>query len=149
MPLTVPNLDEMTVSLTKEIRVEASLENTYEALVEQIGAQNETPDGTPMPMNIETWPGGRWFRDLGDGNGHNWGHVQAIKRPSLLELSGPMFMSYAATANIQYRLAEADGGTLLTLRFSAFGLIPDDHRQGMGEGWTHLINRVKTAAEQK
>ncbi len=33
-----------------------------------------------MPMKLEAWPGGRWFRDLGDGNGHLWGHVQAIKR---------------------------------------------------------------------
>lgn len=39
-----------------------------------------------------------------------------------------MFMSYAATSNIQYRLAEADGGTVLTMQFSALGLIPDDHR---------------------
>jgi hypothetical protein len=26
------------------------------------------------------------MRDLGDGNGHLWGHVQAIKRPTLLEI---------------------------------------------------------------
>ena len=47
-----------------------------------------------MPMKLEAWPGGRWYRDLGDGNGHFWGHVQAIKRPTLLEISGPLFMSY-------------------------------------------------------
>ena len=75
--------------------------------------------------------------------------MQAIKRPTLLEISGPMFMSYAATSNVQYRLAETEGGTLFTLRFSAFGLIPDEHRQGMDTGWMHLINRVKTAAERR
>ena len=149
MTLTIPNIDEMTVSVNKEIHVQASLVNTFDALVEQIGADNQTPDGTPMPMTIETWPGGRWFRDRGNGDGHNWGHVQAIKRPVLLEISGPMFMSYAATSNVQYRLTETEGGTLLTLRFSAFGLIPDEHRQGMGTGWMHLINRVKTAAERR
>ena len=47
-----------------------------------------------MPIKIEAWPGGRWFRDLGDGNGHYWATVQAIKRPTLLEFSGPLFMSY-------------------------------------------------------
>ncbi len=149
MTLTVPNIDEMTVRLNKEIRVEAGPEHTFEALVEQIGAHNEGPDGTPMPMTLEAWPGGRWFRDLGDGDGHNWGHVQAIKRPTLLEISGPMFMSYAVAANVQYRLAAADGGTLLTMQFSALGFIPDDHREGMGAGWMHLINRVKAAAEGK
>ena len=44
----------------------------------------------PMPMKIEPWPGGRWYRDLGDSNGHFWGNVQAIKRPTLLEFCGPM-----------------------------------------------------------
>ena len=149
MTLTVPNIGEMVVRVDKEIRVQASLENTFEALVEQVGALNEAPDGTPMPMTIETWPGGRWFRNLGNGNGHNWGHVQAIRRPTLLEISGPMFMSYAATSNVQYRLAETEGGVLLTMQFSALGLIPDAHREGMNAGWMHLINRVKGAAEQR
>ena len=45
-------------------------------------------------MKIELWPGGSWYRDLGDGNGHFWGNVQAIKRPTLLEITGPLFMSY-------------------------------------------------------
>ncbi len=47
-----------------------------------------------MPMKIEPWPGGRWYRDLGDNNGHFWGHVQAIKRPTLLEITGPLLASY-------------------------------------------------------
>ena len=63
-----------------------------------MGPDNETPDGKPMPMKIEPWPGGRWYRDLGDDNGHLWGHVQAIKRPTLLEITGPLFMSYPASS---------------------------------------------------
>lgn len=149
MTMTVPNVEEMAVRLQKEVRVEATLANTFDALLEQLGANNETPDGSPMPMTLEAKPGGRWFRDLGDNNGHHWGHVQAIKRPHLLELSGPMFMSYAATSNMQYRLTAADGATLLTMQFSAFGLIPDEHRQGMASGWDHVLNRVKAVAEGK
>ena len=49
-----------------------------------------------MPMKLEAWPGGRWYRDLGDGNGHYWGTVQAIKRPTLLEFCGPLFASVPA-----------------------------------------------------
>jgi hypothetical protein len=45
-------------------------------------------------MILEQWPGGRWSRDHGNGIGHLWGHVQVIKPPVLLELSGLMFMSY-------------------------------------------------------
>ena len=26
----------------------------------------------PIPMILEAWPGGRWYRDLGDNNGHFW-----------------------------------------------------------------------------
>ena len=66
----------------------APLDITFAALLEQLGPKNETPEGTPLPMKIEPWPGGRWFRDLGDDNGHLWAHVQAIKRPTLLELPG-------------------------------------------------------------
>ena len=82
-------------------------------------------------MMIEPRPGGRWFRDLGDNNGHFWGHVQAIKRPTLLEITGPLFMSLPVVSNIQYRLKEVDGGTLIAFRHSALGFVPDDHPQGL------------------
>jgi hypothetical protein len=71
----------------EEIHVRASVDTTFTALLEQLGPLNETPE-RPMPMRLEAWPGGRWYRDLGDGNGHFWGHIQAIKRPTLLEISG-------------------------------------------------------------
>ena len=75
--------------------VRASIEQTFKSLVAQIGRLNETPDGTPLPMVLETHPGGRWYRDLGGDNGHLWGFVQSIKRPTLLEIWGPLFMSTA------------------------------------------------------
>ena len=64
-----------------------------------------------MPFKLEAWPGGRWFRDLGDNNGHCWATVQAIKRPTLLEFSGPLFMSQPVANNVQYRLSEENGET--------------------------------------
>jgi uncharacterized protein YndB with AHSA1/START domain len=102
-----------------------------------------------MAMKLEPWPGGRWYRDLGDDNGHFWGHVQAIKRPTLLEISGPLFMSYPVVSNLQYRLSEEDGGTLIKFHHAALGLIQDDHRQGVKKGWTHINDRVKERAEAK
>ena len=116
-------------------------------LLEQIGPENETPNGNKMPMKIEPWPGGRWYRDLGDNNGHLWGHVQAIKRPTLLEISGPLFMSYAAISNLQYRLSEVDGGTLIRFHHKALGVIVDEHRQGAGKGWAHTLAGVRERAE--
>src|SRR6202048_4372862 len=122
---TAVGIDSLMLNLTKEIQVYATLETTFAALLEQLGPANDTPDGRPMPMKIEPWPGGRWFRDLGDNNGHFWGQVQAIKRPTLLEITGPLFMSYAAVSNVQYRLTEVNDGTVLTLRHTALGVIPD------------------------
>ena len=77
-------LDDLTLTVTQEIRVKAPIDLTFASLLEQLGPYNETPDGTAMPMTLEPWPGGRWFRDLGDRNGHFWAAVQAIKRPRFL-----------------------------------------------------------------
>jgi len=102
-----------------------------------------------MPMKIEPWPGGRWYRDLGDNNGHFWGHVQAIKRPTLLEITGPLFMSYAVVSNVQYRLSEVEGGTLIKFHHKALGVIPDDHRQGVNRGWGHMLEGARKRAEAR
>ena len=42
--VTAPSLEKLTLNLTKDIEVRASLENTFEALLEQIGPENETPE---------------------------------------------------------------------------------------------------------
>jgi len=140
-------IEDLTLSITEEIHVRAPLEATFAALLEQLGPFNETAEDKPMPMKIEPWPGGRWYRDLGDGNGHNWGHVQAIKRPTLLEICGPLFMSYPVISNVQYRLSQADGGTLIQFRHSALGLIEEDHRKGVTGGWKHIHEGVRKRAE--
>jgi uncharacterized protein YndB with AHSA1/START domain len=140
-------LDNLTLSITQEIHVRSSLNATFAALLDQMGPANETPDGKPLPMKIEAWPGGRWYRDLGGDNGHFWGHVQAIKKPTLLEICGPLFMSHPVVSNLQYRLTEVDGGTLLTLRHTALGFIPDDYRQGLAAGWSPLLERIRRRAE--
>jgi uncharacterized protein YndB with AHSA1/START domain len=144
---TATEIDNLTLNITLETHVKAALETTFAALVEQIGTGNDTPDGKPMPMKIELWPGGRWYRDLGEGNGHFWGNVQAIKRPTLLEISGPLFMSYPVISNVQYRLSEENGGTLIKFHHTALGFIPDDHKQGVGEGWNHVLARVRARVE--
>jgi hypothetical protein len=153
MTSTAPKMDrtieDLTLNVTQEIHVRASLEATFAALLEQLGPQNDTPDGKPMPMKIEPWPGGRWYRNLGGENGHFWGHVQAIKRPALLEIAGPLFMSYPVVSNVQYRLSEVDGGTLIKFHHAALGLIQDDHRAGVGKGWTHINEGIRKRAEAR
>jgi uncharacterized protein YndB with AHSA1/START domain len=136
-----------TFIITEEIAVRATLERTFESLMAQMGRLNETPDGTPLPMVLEPRPGGRWYRELGGDNGHLWGFVQSIKRPTLLEIWGPLFMSTAATSNLMYRLSETPEGTLIKFTHTLVGPFPEDHRSRLASGWTALHARVRNAAE--
>lgn len=140
-------LERLTLTIQEEIRVRASADATFAALLEEMGPANETPSGEALPMILEPWPGGRWFRDLGQQDGHFWGMVQAIKRPGLLEIVGPLFMSAPVMSNLQYRLSRIDGGTLITFRHSAFGFVPDDYRPKLASGWAVLHERVRRRAE--
>jgi Activator of Hsp90 ATPase homolog 1-like protein len=147
MIATEQTLENLTLTINQEIHVLAPLDITFAALLEQLGPGNETPDGKSLSMIIEPWPGGRWYRDLGNNNGHFWANVQAIKRPTLLEFSGPLFASYPFVSNVQYRLAEKDGGTLITFRHTGFGLLEEQHREGVNRGWASIHERVRKAAE--
>jgi hypothetical protein len=70
MTATASPIENLTLSITQEIHVRASLEATFAAVLEEIGPYNEGRDGIPMPMKIEPWPGGRWYRDLGPRASH-------------------------------------------------------------------------------
>jgi len=137
-----------TMEIRKEEMINASIEIVFQAMLDELGPQSMMPDGTPMPLKLEAWPGGRWFRDLGNNAGHLWGHVQVIKPPTLLEIYGPMPMSYPAVNHIQYRLAAEGSGTRLKFAHRAVGLIPQEHRDGMPEGWAHWLKRIRENAER-
>ena len=147
MIATAPAIENLTLNIVQEIHVRSSITATFAALLEQMGPANEGHNGSPMPMTLEARPGGRWFRDLGSNDGHFWGHVQAIKRPTLLEITGPLMMSAPVVSNVQYRLSEVEGGTLITFRHSAVGLIPDGFREGLSQGWTNMFAAVRKRAE--
>ncbi|APW61545.1 SRPBCC family protein [Paludisphaera borealis] len=144
MSMTGVEQEIQVISITREIEIAAPIEIAFEAMLEEIGPGGEMPGGKPFPMVVEPWPGGRWYRDLGDNAGHLWGHVQVIKPPTLLELYGPMFMSFPGVNHIQYRLtADADsGGTRLKFTHKAMGPIPDEIREGVGHGWDYGLNRI-------
>ena len=134
-------------TIKEEILVRASLDKTFASLIAQMGRLNETHDGKPLPMMLEPRPGGRWYRDLGGEDGHLWGFVQSIKRPTLLEIWGPLFMSTAATSNLLYRLSGTPDGTLIKFTHTLVGPFPEDHRPRLTSGWTALHARVRKAAE--
>jgi uncharacterized protein YndB with AHSA1/START domain len=132
-----------TLHFKKDVLIAAPLDVVFETLLESPGMPSE------LSMKLEPWPGGRWFRDLGDNTGHLWGHVQVIKPPKLLELCGPMFMSYPVASHVQYRLTEEGKGTRLTLTHQAVGLISAEHQAGVQKGWADILAAVQAAAEAK
>lgn len=136
-----------TFEIIKHEEIAAPIDIVFETILEQMGPLNSTPE-KPMPMKLEAWPGGRWFRDLGNNTGHFWGVVQAIKPPSLLEICGPLFMSSAATNNLQYRLIEENGVTKLRFVHRAMGWIGENDR-GVEAGWADLISRIRAAATKR
>ena len=146
---TLDQQSVVTLHIRKEIEIAASIEITFEAVLAELGPEGQMPDGKPFPFKIEPWPGGRWYRDLGNNSGHLWGHVQVIKPPTLLEITGPMPMSYPAINHVQYRLKAEGGVTLLTFHHRAMGLILPDHRDGMPKGWQHKLERVRQIALSK
>ena len=137
-----------TIRISREIEIAAPIEIAFTAMLEEIGPDGQMPNGQPFPMVIEQWPGGRWYRDLGGNTGHLWGHVQVIKPPTLLELSGPMFMSFPSVNHVQYRLTAEDEGTRLKFTHRAMGPIPQEVREGVGHGWEYGLKRIDEIASR-
>jgi hypothetical protein len=137
-----------TINILKEIEIAAPLEVAFAALLEEVGPAGKMMDGKPFPMVIEPRPGGCWYRDLGNNAGHFWGHVQVIKPPTLLELCGPMFMSYPGINHVQYRLTAEGDVTRLKLTHRAFGQIPQEVQEGIGGGWDYRLQQVREIAER-
>ena len=142
-------LEDLTLDLEQHVDIKADIGDVFKSVLYRFGEGSTRPDGETMNMILEQWPGGRWFRDRGNGIGHLWGHVQAIKRPSLLEITGPLFMSYGVVSNVQYRLSEENGETVIRFHHRAFGAIQEEHRRGVTPGWTNLNRRIKERAERK
>jgi hypothetical protein len=52
-------------------------------------------------------------------------------------------------SNLQYRLSEENGETVIRFHHKAFGLIQEEHRKGVTPGWTHINQLIKERAERK
>jgi uncharacterized protein YndB with AHSA1/START domain len=147
MPATVKADVLAAFEIVKEEEIAAPIRVVFETILEQMGPLNSTPE-KPMPMVLEAWPGGRWYRDLGNNDGHFWGTVQAIKAPTLLEIWGPLFMSNPAVSNLQYRLTESNGVTHMRFVHRAMGWVGENER-GVDSGWNQLIERIRDAAAKR
>ncbi len=142
-----------TLRVEQSTVINAGVNDVYESLLALLGPESEMPGGEPFPMKLEAWPGGRWFRDLGNNTGHWWGTVQVIKPPPhpqpLLEISGPLFMSYPAVSHVQYRIIPEGNRCTLTLVHRAMGIIDPEHEKGVNEGWRYELEKIKHRSERR
>lgn len=141
------SMQDLLLDVSQTIEINAAVGDVFRNLILRLTEQSSTPDNKPMPMVLEQWPGGRWFRDLGNAQGHLWGFVQVIKPPTLLEIQGPMFMSYPAAGHVQFRVTQVSGGCELSLRHRVVGLIDENHRAGLTSGWNACASDVKRMSE--
>lgn len=139
---------EFLLLVQNEIEIHAPIATVFGSVLEELGPAFQNMEGTSLQAKLEAWPGGRWYRDLGNNTGHFWGHVQVIKPPKLLELYGPMMMSYPVINHVQYRLTEEGKITRLSLIHRGFGNFAPEHREGVTKGWAAISARVKSRSEQ-
>ena len=140
-------LDDLILDVEQHADVKAAPEKAFAAVLHRLGKGNTRPDGQSLELLLEPKVGGRWYRDRGNGVGHLWGFVQVIKAPALLELSGPMFMSYPVTNHVEVKIETLPGGCRVALRHRALGLIDPEHRKNVGTGWSHMLNSVRKDCE--
>ncbi len=144
----MPTSAIQTLEIIKTEDIKAPVDIVFESILANLGPESEMGH-KKFPMVFEAWPGGRWFRDLGNNAGHLWGHVQVIKPPTLLEICGPMFMSYPAISHLQYRIRGDGPVSRLQLIHKAIGLIPPEHMEGVNVGWANEVASIREYAERR
>jgi uncharacterized protein YndB with AHSA1/START domain len=145
-------MDDLLIRLEQEIEIKAAPEKVFEGLVRHLCEMEGEPGKPGLQLKLERKPGGRWYRDLGNDNGHLWGFVQSIKAPTLLEIWGPMMISNPVACHLIARLSPIPGGTKLVFKNEVFGPIPEEYKDGMkdgmGEGWERMLAAIKRDVER-
>ena len=133
---------QYSYQIEQEVLVRASRDQVFDALTRDIGkwwAFRIADKGSEL--TLEPRVGGRFFEDLGNGEGALWGTVMYIRRPEKIRLNGPLGISAPVVSNYIYELVEADGGTLLKLSHRIFGDVDAKVEESHRTGWGKLLNR--------
>ena len=140
--------NELVMDIEQTLEIKAAPEKVFEGLIQHLTNMEGEPGKPALKLKLERKPGGRWFRDLGSDSGHLWGFVQSIKPPTLLEIFGPLMLSYPVAGHLIVRLTPTSTGTKLVFKNQVFGPIPDEFRDGMPEGWRQMLDALKRDVER-
>jgi uncharacterized protein YndB with AHSA1/START domain len=148
MSSTATPIGESNALVEREIDINAPLDIVFESIIEEMSAVTDM-SGKSLALKFEPRPGGRWYRDLGDHGGypcgHLWGHVQVIKPPTLLEITGPLMMSFPVLNHVAYRVTANGKSTHVSIKHRAFGEL-DERFAHTGDGWNRFLAGVKSIA---
>jgi uncharacterized protein YndB with AHSA1/START domain len=139
--------DDLVIQIEQTLEIKAAPDKVFEGLIQHLCDMEGEPGKPRLKLKMERKPGGRWYRDLGSESGHLWGFVQSIKPPALLEIFGPLMMSYPVTGHLIVRLIPTSNGTQLVFKNEVFGPIPAEYRDGMAEGWGQMLDAMKRDVE--
>lgn len=154
MSTAIASPADLSILIQKETVIAAPAKIVFDSILVELGPEFVGGDGKSQSLKLEAWPGGRWFRDLGNNTGHLWGHVQVILPPPhpkpLLELYGPFFMSIAAINHAQWRVTPDSSGKSCTLNLihRCLGDVSPQHREGMSNGWGQMVQKIKDRAQR-
>jgi uncharacterized protein YndB with AHSA1/START domain len=140
--------DDLMMNIEQTMEIKAPPEKVFEGLIQHLCDFEGEPGKPRLQLKLERKPGGRWYRDLGSDSGHLWGLVQSIKPPTLLEIWGPLMMSYPVAGHLIVRLSEIPTGTKLVFKNDVFGPLPEEFREGMPEGWSQILESMKRDVER-
>ena len=131
--------DEMTLDVSQQIELKADIGDVFKSVLHRFGDGSTNPNGESMHMVLEQWPGGRWFRDRGNGIGH------LRPRPSVRLRDAPA----RPAPRCHTRQGESSrnrhgwsGSPARTLRHRSIGLLEEAHRQNIGTGWKHYLDSI-------
>ena len=139
--------DDLVMQIEQTLEIKAAPEKVFEGLIQHLCDMEGEPGKPRVKLKMERKPGGRWYRDLGNESGHLWGFIQSIKPPALLEIFGPLMMSYPIAGHLIVRLTPTSNGTQLVFKNEVFGPIPAEYREGMAEGWGQLLDAMQRDVE--
>lgn len=142
-----PMNSQATLSATQilvEVTVNAPIERTWKALVEQTSdwwhADFFTRPGVDRFV-IEPKLGGHMYEDWGQGQGQIWGTVNGIGAPTYLQVIGDQSKEWGGPSRgiMTWTLEEVDGGTKLRLDHNLYGELSDSVHDSLESGWQLLF----------
>lgn len=141
-------IDPSRATIERSVEIDATPEVIFDSILDEMLA---LPDGKggALKFKLEAFPGGRWYRDLGNDAGHFWGHVQVIKPPTLLEIYGPLMISSAAISHVTYRVKSENGVNRLVITHKLFGDFDPKIPEMVGGGWQMIVENIRATALRK